>query len=39
MASEVRCWGRSNRGQLGYGDTTTIGDDELPDTVGAVQIE
>ncbi|MCA9652009.1 MAG: hypothetical protein KC501_18985 [Myxococcales bacterium] len=39
MASEVRCWGRSNRGQLGYGDTTTIGDDELPDTVGVVQIE
>lgn len=30
----VRCWGRNNRGQLGYGDIFDIGDDEFPSTVG-----
>lgn len=24
----VRCWGVNSEGQLGYGDTYTIGDDE-----------
>ncbi|PRP94871.1 RCC1 domain-containing protein [Enhygromyxa salina] len=34
----VRCWGRSDRGQLGYANTSSIGDDELPSAVGAVEI-
>jgi alpha-tubulin suppressor-like RCC1 family protein len=28
----ARCWGLSNLGQLGYANTTTIGDNELPST-------
>ena len=34
----VRCWGRSNWGQLGYGNTDTIGDDETPASAGNVDI-
>jgi alpha-tubulin suppressor-like RCC1 family protein len=29
---QVRCWGLNNQGQLGLGNTTTIGDDESPAT-------
>ena len=32
----VRCWGWNLYGQLGYGNTTNIGDDELPGSVGYV---
>ncbi len=35
----VRCWGKAASGQLGYGNTTIIGDNELPSSVGYVQIE
>ncbi|MEZ4235938.1 MAG: hypothetical protein R3F59_07195 [Myxococcota bacterium] len=34
----VRCWGQSTFGQLGYGDTATIGDDEVPASAGDVPI-
>jgi len=34
----VRCWGRGTEGQLGYGNTAHIGDDELPATAGDVNV-
>ena len=37
-AGSVRCWGGNTEGQLGYGNTETIGDDELPATTGFVDI-
>ncbi len=33
---KVRCWGRSDFGQLGYANLNVIGDDELPSAAGAV---
>ncbi len=35
----VRCWGRNNLGQLGYGNTNNIGDDETPASAGDVRLE
>ncbi len=34
----VRCWGRGTHGQLGYGNTDDIGDDEHPVTAGEVDL-
>ncbi|MCB9748785.1 MAG: hypothetical protein H6713_02135 [Myxococcales bacterium] len=34
----VRCWGNGDYGQLGYGNTKEIGDNEQPASVGAVQL-
>ncbi|WP_037583321.1 RCC1 domain-containing protein [Stigmatella aurantiaca] len=35
---KVRCWGLNNYGQLGYGNTQNIGDNEHPWTAGDVQV-
>jgi cysteine-rich repeat protein len=35
---EVKCWGLNNFGQLGYGNIENVGDDELPTSVGTVNI-
>ncbi|HWB74309.1 MAG TPA: hypothetical protein VG755_05125 [Nannocystaceae bacterium] len=35
---DVRCWGGGTDGQLGYGGTAHIGDDELPSSVGPVDV-
>jgi alpha-tubulin suppressor-like RCC1 family protein len=34
----VRCWGFAAYGQLGYGNTTDIGDNETPGSVGPVDL-
>ena len=34
----IRCWGRSQFGQLGYASTLTIGDDEVPGSIGPVDL-
>jgi alpha-tubulin suppressor-like RCC1 family protein len=32
----IRCWGNNDFGQLGYGHTEDIGDDETPASAGDV---
>ncbi len=34
---DVRCWGFGGDGRLGYGNTSQIGDDEAPGSVGPVE--
>jgi alpha-tubulin suppressor-like RCC1 family protein len=34
----VRCWGMNDFGQLGYGNTNNIGDNETPGSVGPVDL-
>ena len=38
VEGEVRCWGLGGWGQLGSGDTESVGDDELPESAGDVSI-
>jgi alpha-tubulin suppressor-like RCC1 family protein len=35
---DVICWGRNSNGQLGYGHTDNIGNDETPLSAGTVQL-
>ena len=35
---KVRCWGHNAYGQLGYGHTRAMGDDELPSSAGDVDV-
>ena len=37
-SGDVKCWGRSNFGQLGQGNTNIIGDAEHPASVGVVAL-
>lgn len=34
----VRCWGYNGSGRLGYGNTRSVGDDELPGSVAPVDL-
>ena len=34
----VRCWGFGGNGRLGYGNRSTVGDDETPGSVGPVDL-
>lgn len=38
MGGALRCWGKSNYGQLGYGNTASVGDTETPASVGDVPL-
>ncbi|MGK5085640.1 hypothetical protein WDW37_20310, partial [Bdellovibrionota bacterium FG-1] len=37
-AGTVRCWGQNGAGQLGYGNTSSVGDDETPAAAGDVSV-
>lgn len=39
LSGKVRCWGLNAYGQLGYGHTTSIGDNESPASAGYVKVD
>jgi cysteine-rich repeat protein len=38
QSGNVRCWGHGGAGQLGYGNTEAVGDDETPASMGDVSL-
>ena len=38
LEGDVKCWGRNNVGQLGYGHMVSIGDDEQIDSVDVISL-
>lgn len=38
LAAGTRCWGFGGNGRLGYGNPTSIGDDETPGSAGPVDV-
>ena len=38
VSGSVRCWGSGTLGELGYGNTNDIGDDETPASAGDIDV-
>lgn len=39
LSGDLKCWGRNNFGQLGLGNMNNIGDNELPSSIAAINLE
>ena len=38
ISAALRCWGYGGNGQLGYGDLTSVGDDDVPASFGPIDL-